>query len=206
LVTGTNLVAAIPLIGKPLYAIIVGGSQPGAVTLVRFYGWHLYGLAGLAGVLTVWHLFRVRRDGGIAAPPPLQRETRQRISRVELVRREVLAMLLTGVALLLLATFAPAPLAVPIGTPTNPENHILAPWFLLWVQELLKLGSPFLFGVIVPLAVFFLLTFIPYLPWKPAESEAGTWFPRSNRPTQVLVGIIMLALVLLTLLAILPAP
>ncbi len=48
-------------------------------------------------------------------PPPPLRVNKVRISRKELVRREVLAMLLAGVALLLLSLFAPAPLAQPIG-------------------------------------------------------------------------------------------
>ena len=65
------------------------GGQPGPATLIRFYGWHVFGLMLIAGILLVWHIFRVRRDGGIAVPPPHLRETQERISRYELVRREV---------------------------------------------------------------------------------------------------------------------
>ena len=131
----------------------MGGSQPGPATLIRFYGWHIFGLMLAAGILLVWHIFRVRRDGGIAVPPPHLRENQERISRFELVRREVLAMLLASVALLLLSVFAPAPLAAPITATSSISATARAPWFFLWVQELLKLGSPFLWGVVVPLAV-----------------------------------------------------
>ena len=58
LVTGTNLVRSIPLLGAPLYALIVGGEQPGAAMLTRFYAWHIFGLT-----LAVLH------PGGLAPVP-----------------------------------------------------------------------------------------------------------------------------------------
>jgi quinol-cytochrome oxidoreductase complex cytochrome b subunit len=202
LVAGTNLIKSIPLAGGLLYSITVGGSEPGSATLIRFYGWHVYGLALAAGILLIWHIFRVRRDGGIAVPPPAGRETRERITRYELVRREVLAMLLASVALLVLSVFAPAPLAQPI-TPTSTISEVTqAPWFFLWVQELLKLGSPFLWGVVVPLAVLTALTLIPYVFPKPADAELGKWFPRRNRLAQTFFVLIGLAILILSILAI----
>jgi quinol-cytochrome oxidoreductase complex cytochrome b subunit len=206
LVTGTNLIKSIPWIGKTLYGSVVGGAQPGAATLIRFYGWHIFGLALAAVILVAWHIFRVRRDGGIAVPPPPLRETQARISRNELVRREVLAMLLAGVALLLLAVLAPAPLAPPMGETASSTGTARAPWFFLWVQELLKLGSPFLWGVIVPLAILVVVTLIPYIFPKPTQSELGHWFPKSNRLAQFIFVLILLAILILTLLALLPSP
>ena len=171
LVTGTNLVKSIPLVGNALYTILVGGSQPGPATLIRFYGWHIFGLSLAAGILVAWHIFRVRRDGGIAVPPPPLREDQARITRFELVRREVLAMLLTATALLLLSAFVPAPLAAPITASAPASETARAPWFFLWVQQILKLGSPFLWGVIVPLATLMLISFIPYLFPKPVKAD-----------------------------------
>ena len=49
LVAGTNLVKTIPVLGDNLYAILMGGPAPGAAALVRFYAWHIFGLALLAG-------------------------------------------------------------------------------------------------------------------------------------------------------------
>ena len=204
LVTGTNILKSIPVAGPALHASLVGGSEPGQATLVRFYGWHIFGLMLAAGILMIWHLFRVRRDGGIAVPPPRQRETQLRISRYELVRREVLAMLLASVALLILSEFAPAPLAPPITAAASLPEAVRAPWFFLWVQQLLKLGSPFLWGVVVPLAVLALLMSIPYIFPKPAASEVGRWFPRSSRLAQVVFLVVVLSLLILTVLAILP--
>ena len=205
LVAGTNLIKSIPLVGTALYGSLVGGTEPGPATLIRFYGWHIFGLMLAAGILVVWHIFRVRRDGGIAVPPPALRATQLRISRFELVRRELLAMLLASVALLLLSVFAPAPLAQPFTAGSALPASVRAPWFFLWVQELLKLGNPFLWGVIVPLAVLALVTLIPYILPKPAVSEQGHWFPKGNLPAQILAGFIFLSILILTLLALIPA-
>ena len=204
LIAGTNLIKSIPLVGSLLYGSLVGGSQPGPATLIRIYGWHIFGLMLAAGILLVWHLFRVRRDGGIAVPPPHLRESQERISRFELVRREVLAMLLASVVLLILSALAPAPLAAPITSDAGIAATAQAPWFFLWVQELLKLGSPFLWGVVVPLAVLLAITLIPYVFPKPAEAELGKWFPKGNWLAQVFFAAIILAILVLTVLALLP--
>jgi quinol-cytochrome oxidoreductase complex cytochrome b subunit len=206
LIAGTNLVKSIPLIGGLFYGMLVGGSQPGGATLIRFYGWHIVGLMLAAIILMVWHLFRVRRDGGIAVAPPHLRETQERISRFELVRREVLAMLLASVALLILSTLAPAPLAAPISVNSSLAASARAPWFFLWVQELLKLGSPFVWGVMVPLAVLLAVTLIPYVFPKPSEAELGKWFPKGNRLAQGFFVGILLAIILLAVLALVPMP
>jgi quinol-cytochrome oxidoreductase complex cytochrome b subunit len=204
LVAGTNLVKSIPLIGTGLYAILVGGPEPGPATLIRFYGWHVFGLMLVMVALLIWHIFRVRRDGGIAVPPPRLRESLARISRNELVRREVAAMLLASVALLLLSLFAPAPIAPPMGSPPSTAGISRAPWFFLWVQEMLKLGSPFLWGVVVPLVVLLALTLIPYIFPRTSPRELGKWLPRSARPAQLFFILIVLGLLTLTLLALLP--
>jgi len=138
LVAGTNLIKSIPLIGSSLYTILVGGTQPGPATLIRFYGWHIFGLTLAAGILVVWHVFRVRRDGGIAVPPPVLRRDHVRITRYELVRREVLAMLLASIALLTLSVFAPAPLAQPINGTSSLLGTARAPWFFCGFRSCLS--------------------------------------------------------------------
>lgn len=203
LTAGTNLLSSIPLMGADVYQFVVGGSQVGPSTLIRFYTWHIFALASVAGFVLIWHLFRVRRDGGIAAPPPAQRESPQRITRVELVRREVLGMFVAGILLILLSNFMPAPLAAPIrGNPTL-ATDTRAPWFFLWVQQLLKLGDPFLLGVLVPLGAVILLALIPYILPGSAPHELGRWFPRSGRMAQILISLLTLLLLGLTLLALL---
>jgi quinol-cytochrome oxidoreductase complex cytochrome b subunit len=204
LVTGTNLVRSIPLLGAPLYMLVVGGAQPGPATLIRFYGWHIFGLTLPAGILVAWHIFRVRRDGGIAVPPPAFRIDHSRITRFELVRREVLAMLLAATALLILSTFAAAPLAPAINASPLVET-VRAPWFFLWVQQMLKLGNPFFWGVVVPLVVLLLLSMIPYIFPTVAKPELGRWFPRGNTLARIAALIVLTGILVLTILALMPA-
>lgn len=201
LVAGTNLVRSIPLAGKGLYTLLVGGPEPGGATLIRFYGWHVFGLMLALGVLLGWHLFKVRRDGGIAVPPPRLREDSSRIHRNVLVRREVAAMLFTSAGLLLLSLFAPAPIAPPMGSAVSAGAEARAPWFFLWVQEMLKWGNPFLWGVVAPVVVIVAVSLIPYIFPPTAPRELGKWFPRSGRGAQVFILVILLALLTLTIMA-----
>ena len=199
LVTDANLVRSIPLLGAPLYALIVGGEQPGAAMLTRFYAWHIFGLTLLVLILGVWHLFRVRRDGGIAVPPPELRTDHERISRFVLMRREVLAMLIGGTLLLLLSIFVPAPLAAPIAEMNAAGGEPRAPWFFLWVQQMLAWGSPFVFGVLVPLGILLVLALIPYALPNPKRAELGRWFPASGRTAQIIAALLTLLILGLTL-------
>jgi len=204
LVAGTNLLKSIPLLGKGLYNLAVGGDSPGAATLVRFYTWHIFGLVLFFIILGIWHLFRVRRDGGIAVPPPEQRGDLSRISRFELVRRESLAALLATVVLLIVAVFLPAPIAAPLGDAGALLMDTTAPWFFLWVQELLKLGSPFIWGVVVPLGILFILALLPYIFPLPRSSELGRWYPPGNRAARLVFTALSLVVLTLTLIQIRP--
>jgi quinol-cytochrome oxidoreductase complex cytochrome b subunit len=154
----------------------------------------------------VWHLFRVRRDGGIAVPPANQREESARISRYELLKREIIGMFVAGLALIAFCTFFPAPIAPPIRESTIMNAESSAPWFFLWVQQLLKLGDPFLLGVLVPVTVLLLLGALPYIFRNVQPHELGRWFPRSGRIVQIIFSILAIAVVTLTILSIYKIP
>jgi len=201
LVAGTNLVKSIPGVGPALYGMVMGGGQPGPSTLVRFYAWHVFGLMIVLVGVGVWHIFRVRRDGGIAVPPPEQRLDPVRISRFDLVRREGLAAILASVVLLLMAAFLPAPLAPGITAHSGLSPDAKAPWFFLWVQQLLKKGDAFLMGVVVPLGVLIFLALMPYILPPTKQAELGRWLPRSGRAAQVILIVLAVAILLLTLRA-----
>jgi quinol-cytochrome oxidoreductase complex cytochrome b subunit len=204
LVTGSNLIKTIPWIGDFLYRVAVGGGEVCSTALLRFYTWHIFGLTIIAVIFGVWHAFRVRRDGGIAVPPPHLRTHPERISRNELVRREVLAMLSLGIVLILLATFLPAPIAPAMTDKPSLTLDARAPWFFLWVQQMLKWGDPFVFGVLIPLGLLAMLALVPYIFPKPADADVGSWFPKSNRLAQVVVSVAALIVIGLTLLSLLP--
>lgn len=196
LVVGANLLKTIPLTGAALYGFVIGGEAPGPATLTRFYAWHIFGLTLAALILSGWHIFRVRRDGGIAAPPA----SGERLPRSELLRREMVAMGLVSLGLLLVAMNFPAPLAAPLRANLPPSGAIRAPWFFLWLQSLLRLGDAFWMGIGVPLGMFALLAALPYLLPAPAEKEQGQWFPRAGRAAQILAGLLALAWLILTAL------
>ncbi len=199
LVVGTNLIKTMPIVGQTLFVMLTGGAEVGASTLVRFYAWHIFALTLGAVILLVWHVFRVRRDGGIAVPPVALRRDSTRIPRAELVRREIAAMLFVGAGLILLAVFQPAPIAAPITYVAEISGEVRAPWFFLWVQQMLKWGDPFTWGVLVPLVVLALLAVLPYVLRGPVAAERGRWFPRSGRVAQVALAVIMLAVIVLTI-------
>ena len=192
LVTGTNLVNAIPGIGPALYRVLVGGQAVGHATLLRFYAWHVIGLALIATVLSVWHSFRVRRDGGIS-----HRATAPRVGREQLVRTESIAALLTLAVLVGLSIFANAPLG-PAADLTVPVAAARAPWFFIWVQELLRGVAPFLAGVLAPLAVLTLLSILPYV-FDRRLAGIGEWF---NRPGRLAQGVFLIIVALVTALTV----
>ncbi len=199
LVVGTNLIKTIPGIGQALFAVLTGGAEVGAPTLIRFYAWHIFALTLGATILLVWHIFRVRRDGGIAVPPVALRRDSTRIPRAELVRREVAAMLFVGAALVLLSAFQPAPIAPPMRDIAAVSGEVRAPWFFLWVQQMLKWGDPFILGVLVPLVVLVVLALLPYVLPAPAAVERGRWFPRSGRIAQLVLAALAVGVIVLTI-------
>jgi quinol-cytochrome oxidoreductase complex cytochrome b subunit len=188
-----------------LYEFAIGGVQLGSAALIRFYSWHTFGLTLAMIIVVVWHIFRIRRDGGIAAPPASLRQDDERISRFELVHREMLLMTTAAIVLVLLSVFWPAPITPPLTSTTVDLANAHAPWFFLWVQQLLKFGDPFLLGVVIPLIFLTILILIPYIFPKPSDSELGRWFPKGGRVVQILIIVLTLLLIGLTLWAILPA-
>ena len=65
---GTQIAGTPPLIGEYLLRIIRGGTEISAVTLVRFFGTHVWMLPSLLLLLIGVHLFLVIRNGISATP------------------------------------------------------------------------------------------------------------------------------------------
>lgn len=206
LVVGTNLLKTVPWAGDSLYQLVVGGPEPGLSSVERFYTWHIFVLTLGMIILGGWHIFRVRRDGGVAVPPPAQRPDNTRISRFDLVRREVLFMVIAGVFLLFISLVFPAPIERPITQAVVDIENARAPWFFLWVQQLLKLGDPCFWGVATPVLLLVILALLPYLLPQAGEHEYGRWLPAGNRLAQILLIALSLIVIILTVLATLPAP
>jgi quinol-cytochrome oxidoreductase complex cytochrome b subunit len=101
--------------------------------------------------------------------------------------------------LIIIATFFPAPIAAPITGRPGITADARAPWFFLWVQQMLKWGDPFVWGVLVPLNFLLLLALIPYIFARPTQAELGRWLPPSARSAQITAGALFLVILLLTL-------
>ncbi len=65
---GTSIAGAPPLIGDTILRIVRGGSEISAVTLVRFFGTHVWVLPAMLIILIGVHLFLVIRNGISAVP------------------------------------------------------------------------------------------------------------------------------------------
>ncbi len=63
---GTNIASSIPWIGPTVRELLIGGRTIEQATLIRFYVLHVVFLPGLLAVLFGYHMWRVRKDGGLA--------------------------------------------------------------------------------------------------------------------------------------------
>jgi ubiquinol-cytochrome c reductase cytochrome b subunit len=194
---GTNMAGTVPVIGGFVEAVLRGGSQLGALTLTRFYAFHVLvlpmALVAFAGVhlfLVVWQGVSVppglwdravgRYRGPAASPTAPETDveyhevydefkTRGRRFFPDLVVEDVVAS-----ALVILVVIAAA---VVFGTPlegqADPTNTGYVPrpeWYFLFLFELLKYfpGSLEWVGVVVLPGLFFVFLFLlPFLDRGP---------------------------------------
>jgi len=64
---GTSVAAYEPLMGKIVKATLLGGPEVGQEALTRFYALHIMIIPAAIALLTSLHMWRVRKDGGLAA-------------------------------------------------------------------------------------------------------------------------------------------
>jgi quinol---cytochrome c reductase cytochrome b subunit, bacillus type len=74
---GTNIASAVPLIGDAMRFVLLGGTQIDQNTLLRFYVLHCFFLPALVLLLFSWHMWRVRKDGGLACVDHLALQQRR---------------------------------------------------------------------------------------------------------------------------------
>ena len=63
---GTNIASSIPWLGPGIRELMIGGRTIEQPTLIRFYSLHSILLPAALGVLFIYHMWRVRKDGGLA--------------------------------------------------------------------------------------------------------------------------------------------
>jgi len=181
LVIGANVAKSAPLVGDKMRELLIGGTEIGQNTLIRFYILHCVALPILLVIVGAYHMWRIRRDGGLAVSDRLtliQEASPEEVkpsstktytllgvkegttlsvrssalpdsllarANPELTTRLMIAILLTHVVILAFALYVKAPLDAP-ANPLAPPNPAKAPWYFLWLQELIadttvKLGG-----------------------------------------------------------------
>ena len=237
---GTNIALAAPLVGEQTRFLLLGGNTIAQGALIRFYVLHCFVLPTVVLMLLAWHMWRIRKDGGLACVDQValqqKREKTQpvksktysllgiagtRTVHVEtalvdedryatnsspyLTRRLLVAILATAVLAALFAIGIEAPLEEP-ANPAVTSNPAKAPWYFLWLQELVAdttlrfggftLNGALVGGIIVPGILAGLLLMWPYLDRSPV-SATGVWFgPQRLRQNLVFLFIILLIVIL----------
>jgi cytochrome b-561 len=238
---GTNIAASIPWMGPQVRELMIGGRNIDQPTLIRFYALHVIFLPGALGALFVYHMWRVRKDGGLAradrvaslhekaAEEPVRsktytllgvaRGTAPTIRAASLEARDLTVNavpdLVRRAALAVLGTFAVISIASslirsPLEEPANPlvtPNPAKAPWYFLWLQEIVTdttftvggftVNGAFLGGVILPGLLLGLLTAWPWLDRSTVDA-AGVWFHRDRRRQDVAFLVIVAVVLALT--------
>ncbi|MCF6178379.1 MAG: cytochrome b N-terminal domain-containing protein [Geopsychrobacter sp.] len=187
---GASLAGYFPLIGPEIKTFLLGGEQIGSETLLRSFALHA-GLIPLLLFLTGLHLWRVRKDGGLAAPEGLKEAKLP--ADPWLFRAEAAVALLTLSVMLLLSCYFDAPI-YERADPFHPPNPAKAPWYFIGFQELVSY-SALIGGVVIPVVCGLFLVLCPWL--DRSKSCGGIWFSRDRLKWSLTFGIMLLAQLLL---------
>jgi quinol-cytochrome oxidoreductase complex cytochrome b subunit len=189
---GTSIVAYFPVLGPRVRYLLLGGHEIGQAALLRFYVLHCLVLPLAMAALVSLHFWRVRKDGGLSAPPHASQ--RRVTAWPHLVFRELVVLVLVLAVVNAFALLFDAPLEA-IADATRTPNPAKAPWYFLGLQELVHYGAIF-GGVVVPTALVAALLVLPYVDTHPRG--VGVWFARERRLANAVFAAIALALVAVT--------
>lgn len=237
---GTNIASSVPLIGSKIRLFLLGGYQIEQATLTRFYVLHCFLLPTAVLLLVSWHMWRVRKDGGLACVDHLALEQEQHSvapiasktysllgitagstvqvestlrdeeaftveSSPHLTKRILLVLLATLLLTFLLGLSVRAPLEQAANPQVTP-NPAKAPWYFLWLQELVTdttvrigdftVNGALVGGILIPAILVLLLALWPY--WdRSSVFSAGVWWARERRTQNwAFLGIVALVVIL----------
>jgi cytochrome b6 len=134
---GTEIVGAVPLVGKPLLVLLRGGEDVTEATLSRFFGIHVAILPALTTLLLGLHLFLVQLHG-MSRPPERGPARSLPFMPGFLLRESIVWLLVLGV----LATLAVL-LPWPVGEKADPlapaPAGIKPEWYFVFMFQALKM-------------------------------------------------------------------
>jgi len=238
---GTNIASAAPVVGDWIRFILLGGSTIEQGALIRFYVLHCFFLPLFVIVLFSYHMWRVRKDGGLAcvdrlslsekkeAVAPNKKKTYSLLgitsgstvhvqtalvdherhtvdSSPNLTRRLMVVILATMVVASILTFIFQAPLEE-AANPSITPNPAKAPWYFLWLQELVTdttftvggftVNGALIGGIILPAVLILAAILWPYFDRSSVDS-VGIWFAKQRRKQNIIFLIIVLAIAALT--------
>lgn len=178
--------AAIPVIGKTLVAIVLGGTELGVVPLFRGYAFHIWFLPLVLSIFLGTHLLIAWRQGLAHGPHNWERG----ISLTQPARRRLrfLPGLLILAVVLVLAGALPAqePVTGPIDRSPVPHPDWL---FVFYFLPFWFFGGPWrpVGSVMIPVAIILLLAALPRLQSIPLGARRNRDKDRRKMGTMVLV-------------------
>lgn len=138
---GTEIVGAIPIVGKPVMEFLRGGETVTGATLSRFFGFHVAVLPGIFTVFLFIHLLLVQRQGmsepiGLENVPPTERKTMPFFPNFFL--RDLLLWLIVLNVLAILAVFFPWELGSKADPFAPAPAGIKPEWYFMFMFQTLK--------------------------------------------------------------------
>lgn len=240
---GTNIASSAPLVGEQIRFFLLGGNTIDQNALIRFYVLHIFFLPLLVLFLFSWHMWRIRKDGGLAivdhemlnqkpeVVQPIKTKTysllgitngtsvhvqttmvNEEVNTVpsvpNLTRRLWFVTLATFIVVLILSFVFKAPLEEPANPAVTP-NPAKAPWYFLWLQEIVTdttiplgaftINGAFIGGILLPTLLIVLAVWWPYKDSSSINS-VGVWFaPERKKQNYIFIGI-CLAIIILTII------
>ena len=239
---GTNIASAAPVVGEWMRFFLLGGTTIEQNTLIRFYVLHCFFLPMLVTLLFSYHMWRVRKDGGLACVDQLSLEQKKEqaapiksktysllgitsgssvhvettivdedkhtvMSSPNLTRRLVVVMLGTLVVASILTILFRAPLEAAANPAVTP-NPAKAPWYFLWLQELVTtttftiggftVNGALIGGIILPGLLVLAAIVWPYFDKSPVRS-IGVWWDADRRRQNIVFLVIVAAILILTI-------
>uniref|UniRef100_UPI0030E2A503 cytochrome b n=1 Tax=Glyphohesione klatti TaxID=3053539 RepID=UPI0030E2A503 len=176
----TNLLSAIPYIGKSLVEWVWGGFAVDNATLTRFFTLHFL-LPFLVMAMSVLHLLFLHQTGS-NNPLGLNSDSSKIPFHIYYTTKDLVGFIVLLLSLSFIVLFIPNLLTDPDNfIPANPLStpaHIKPEWYFLWAYAILR-SIPNKLGGVIALFAAILILFI--LPLIHAQNQRGVQFYPMNQ-------------------------
>lgn len=196
---GTDIVGVLPLIGKPVMAVLRGGEDVTGATLTRFYAFHVAMLPAIFTVFLFVHVLFVQKQG-MSEPEGFSNNKKTMPFFPDFFLRDALLWMIVLNVLLFLAVFYPWDLGFKADPFSPAPAGILPEWYFIFMFQTLKM---------IPAHVLFiegeLLGILFFLVAGLAWALVPFWELKSNRkglsnPMNIIGFVSILFIVIMTII------